>query len=60
VVVNLRNTSVTVRGVRGLGIRMSTLDTTTSLYTEDRRFQVYLPDFGDHVGREREKKKQKK
>ena len=26
----------TVRGVRGLGIRMLTLDTKTSLYVEDR------------------------
>ena len=31
----------TVRGVRGLGIRMLTLDTKTSLYAEDRgRLQV--------------------
>jgi hypothetical protein len=30
----------TVRGVRGLGIRMLTLDTRTSLYTEDRGLQV--------------------
>ena len=30
----------TVRGVRGLGIRMLTIDTKTSLYTEDRGLQV--------------------
>jgi hypothetical protein len=30
----------TVRGVRGLGIRMLTLVTKTSLYTEDRGLQV--------------------
>jgi hypothetical protein len=30
----------TVRGVRGLGIRMLTLDTKKSLYTEDRGIQV--------------------
>ena len=30
----------TVRGVGGLGIRMLTLDTKTSLYTEDRGLQV--------------------
>ncbi len=30
----------TVRGVRGLGIRMLTLDTRTSLHAEDRGFQV--------------------
>jgi hypothetical protein len=30
----------TVRGVRGLGIRMLTIDTKTSLYTEDRELQV--------------------
>jgi hypothetical protein len=30
----------TVRGVRGLGIRMLTLDTKTSLYAEDRGLQV--------------------
>jgi hypothetical protein len=30
----------TVRGVRGLGIRMLTLDTKTSLYREDRGLQV--------------------
>jgi hypothetical protein len=30
----------TVRGVRGLGIRMLTLDTKTSLYAEDRELQV--------------------
>jgi hypothetical protein len=29
-----------VRGVRGLGIRMLTLDTKTSLYDEDQGFQV--------------------
>ena len=29
-----------VRGVRGLGIRMLTLDTKTSLYVEDRGLQV--------------------
>jgi hypothetical protein len=30
----------TVRGVRGLGIRMLTFDTKTSLYAEDRELQV--------------------
>ena len=30
----------TVRGVRGMGIRMLTFDTKTSLYTEDRGIQV--------------------
>ncbi len=30
----------TVRGVGGLGIRMLTLDTKTSLYAEDRGLQV--------------------
>ncbi len=30
----------TVRGVRGLGIRMLTIDTKTSLYDEDRGLQV--------------------
>jgi hypothetical protein len=32
----------TVRGVRGLGIRMLTLDTRTSLHAEDRGFQVLM------------------
>ena len=32
----------TVRGVRGLGIRMLTLDTKTSLYTEVQGFQVLM------------------
>ena len=30
----------TVRGVRGLGIRMLTFDTKTSLYIEDRGLQI--------------------
>jgi hypothetical protein len=30
----------TVRGVSGLGIRMLTIDTKTSLYAEDRGMQV--------------------
>ena len=32
----------TVRGVGGLGIRMLTLDTETSLYAEDRGLQVVV------------------
>jgi hypothetical protein len=36
----LQNDGNTVRGVRGSGIRMLTLDTKTSLFTEDRGFQV--------------------
>ncbi len=36
----------TVRGVRGLGIRMLTLDTKTSLYTEDRG--IHVPMTLDH------------
>ena len=32
----------TVRGVGGLGIRMLTLDTKTSLYVENRGFQVRM------------------
>jgi hypothetical protein len=39
-VVGLRAQFCTVRGVGGLGIRMLTLDTKTSLYAEDRGLQV--------------------
>ena len=39
----------TVRGVGGLGIRMLTLDTKTSLYTEDRGLQVLMVLEQDYV-----------
>ena len=40
-VVGLKGTVLyTVRGVRGMGIRMLALDTKTSLYAEDRGLQV--------------------
>jgi hypothetical protein len=42
----------TVRGVRGLGIRMLTLDTKTSMYVEDRGIQVLIdPDHDKHLVR---------
>ena len=41
----------TVRGVRGLGFRMLTLDTKTSLYAEDRGLQVPMTlEHGNIVG----------
>jgi hypothetical protein len=42
VVVGLETQFCTVRGVRGLEIRMLTFDTKTSLYSEDRGLQVPL------------------
>jgi hypothetical protein len=39
-VVGLRVQFCTLLGVRGLGIRMLTLDTKTSLFAEDQGFQV--------------------
>jgi hypothetical protein len=42
-------TLTTVRGVRGLGIRMLTVDTKTSLYTEDRGLQVPMKNKGKTV-----------
>ena len=38
-----QGTFITVRGVRGLGIRTLTFDTKTSLYAEDRGIQVPIP-----------------
>ena len=40
--VGLRTQFYIVRGVGGLGSRMLTLDTETSLYTEDRGIQVSM------------------
>jgi len=46
----------TVRGVRGLGLRMLTLDTKTSLYSEDRGLQVPMVlEYDKIVGLDHEK-----
>jgi hypothetical protein len=46
---NQHCTLYTVRGVRGLEIRMLTLGTKTSLYTEDRGFQVLMTPEHDKI-----------